>query len=74
MILLTDKENPYHKGLMKIDRVSEDAFNEGAKAQLKKVVEDMDKYIVGVDNEGLKMKATPDCALKWWQSILEGVR
>ena len=43
----------------------------GTKAQLKKVVEDMDRWIVGIDNEGLKLKATPDCALKWWQALLE---
>lgn len=40
MILLTDEENPYHKGLMEIDRVSEDAFNKGAKAQLKKLYDE----------------------------------
>jgi len=73
MIQLTDEEMESIFEVSHRDNGRKEIFREIAKAQLKRVVDDMDKYIVGIDSDGLKMKATPDCALKWWQALLEEV-
>ena len=71
MIRLTNEENPYEPDEV-IGDYAVKAFEAGATAQLKKMVEHIEKCIFYVDARGyiaLKPNAT-----KNWQALLEEIR
>ena len=79
MIRLTDEENPYPynpEPTFNLPNTGYNAFNVGAKAQLKKVVEELKKedarmYTGTLDNpDMLILKVHKD----FWQALLEEVK
>lgn len=80
-ILLTDEEIGeagnfmYENGILYADCIDcglePDTLRTIAKAQLKKVMEYLDYHMWGFDNDGLKMKVTPDVATKIRQALLK---